>query len=494
MTILKIENNYSWVLTENDELKTLLWKAMRHKARNYFHNARYKMKLWDGYDEYFKRDSGRFLTGLLPEVAQAIAHVKVPYEVDDRRNKVQFAYDVIGEDFLNNWAPAGESGVKLRDYQVEYINQAIKHKRGIITSPTGSGKTNCLIGILKALGGDVPTLVLANKKSLVEQNYKEIMKWGFVNVGRFYSDYKEPNMITCSTVQSAHLLKPILPKIKVLIVDEVHEMMSRQPKAIYSALKACSVRIGMSATAMKFGGTDRSQKFDVKGWIGPVFMLNDESNPSGKLTTKELQERDILSHATNYFIRVTKPRLDYEIYMDAVTKGIAENDHFHDMVAALVKPLPGRTLIIVDRLEHGERLRQRLPDAEWVRGEDSMSAREMVIERLKTEKKVVAIATAGIFNTGINVFCHTLVNAAGGQADHQIVQRYGRGLRVTKDKDGLLYFDFLFENNEYLQKHSNKRVKILEKEGHIIQILDEDVVFTPAPPWASGASEPGVPG
>ena len=30
--------------------------------------------------------------------------------------------------------------------------------------------------------------------------------------------------------------------------------------------------------------------------------------------------------------------------------------------------------------------------------------------------------------------------------------------------------DFLFENNPYLKKHSKKRIKILEKEGHSIEI------------------------
>ena len=64
------------------------------------------------------------------------------------------------------------------------------------------------------------------------------------------------------------------------------------------------------------------------------------------------------------------------------------------------------------------------------------------------------------------------MNSCGGSADHLIIQRMGRGLRTAKDKSGLNYYDFLFENNEYLEKHSEKRISILHKQGHKIKIFD----------------------
>jgi superfamily II DNA or RNA helicase len=159
--------------------------------------------------------------------------------------------------------------------------------------------------------------------------------------------------------------------------------------------------------------------------------------------------------------------------MDAVTKGIAENEGFHSIVSSLANKLKGRTLIIVDRIEHGDRLAGRIGEhCLWVRGSDNLKTRQEVVEKLKKNENAIAIATSGIFNTGINVFVHNLINAAGGQAEHQIIQRFGRGLRVAKDKEGLLYFDFFFRNNDYLKKHSKKRIEILEKEGHKITIME----------------------
>lgn len=467
MNVLKIDNNYSYFLSQDIKTKEFLWKALRFRERSYYHNPFYKQKKWDGYTDFFKKESGRFLTGLLPEIKVALKHLGVEYTIDDRREMIKFLYEKVDENFLND--PSLKRSITLRDYQVDYINQAIQNQRGIVTAPTGAGKSNVLIGILKALPPNVPALVLVNKKQLVEQNYDEIMKWGIPNVGRFYGDKKEPNIITCATVQSAHLLEKLLPKIKVLIVDEIHEMMSKGPKKIYSKLSNACVRVGMSATAFKFGGTDKGQKYDVKGWIGPMFVSH--CTESGRLTTEELQDRNILSKADCKFVEITEPSIPYDIYLDAVTRGIAENDYFHNIVKKIVDGLDGRSLIIVERIEHGDRLQELMPEAVWVRGQDTIQTRKLVIDKLKFETgKVVGIATAGIFNTGIDVFVHNLLNVSGGQADHQIIQRFGRGLRVANDKEKLQYYDFMFLINDYLEKHSRKRVRVLEKEGHAVKL------------------------
>jgi superfamily II DNA or RNA helicase len=134
----------------------------------------------------------------------------------------------------------------------------------------------------------------------------------------------------------------------------------------------------------------------------------------------------------------------------------------------------GRTLILVDRVAHGDALHNLLPGSLWVQGKDNQETRKSVVKQLQKDEHCIAIATQQIFNTGINVFVHNLINAAGGQADHLIIQRMGRGLRTAADKDGLNYYDFLFEINDYLEDHSNKRIKILADEGHKVEIREID--------------------
>jgi superfamily II DNA or RNA helicase len=460
-TVLRIQNCYSWLYCSKPEILSVLHEKMRFRERGYFHSRLYKQKLWDGYTEFFSKKTGRFLTGLLPEIKAALAYLGEEYKILDERGEFNFQNNEIDDGFLG-------SGVKLHDYQVDLTNALIRNRRGVICAPTAAGKTLIMVSILKALPDGCPTLVLANKKSLVEQNYEEIVKWGFKNVGRLYGKYKDPNVITCATVQSLHKMETLLDKVKALVVDEIHENMSKEPKKYFNKMKSCSVRAAVSATPFKFGGKDLCQKWLVKGHFGPVLK---SKSAGGVLTTSHLQERGMLAKSVCTFYPVREPELKYEIYMDAVTRGIAENWQFHNMVVGLVSSLEGRTLILVDRIAHGDALNSLIPGSLWVQGKDDLDTRKMVIEKLKTSKeKTVGIATQQIFNAGINIMVHNVINAAGGQADHHIIQRVGRGLRTASDKDILNYYDFVFENNEYLLEHSKKRIKILKNEGHEIRI------------------------
>ena len=471
-TLLTIDNDFCQLVTTHPKIKETLWDCLRFRERGYFHSRLYKQRLWDGYTEFFKRETGRFLTGLLPEVRAALKHFGIEYETDDRRTQLQFASQEVGESFLNQWLPKGHDPITLHDYQVDLINQSIKHSRGVVFAPTSAGKTFIMLGILKSLPPRTPTLVLQNRVGLAEQNYSELSRWGFENLGRLWGGCVEPNIVTVASVQSVAKMEKALPKIKCLIVDEIHDMMSSTPISVYKKLKGASVRIAISATPFKFGEKDKVQKHQVKGHFGPVLKI--KSTEGGVLTTNELQSRGILSSSKCVFYPIREPRIPHDIYLDAVTRGIAENSFLNDIVARLACRCRGRTLILVDRIAHGDNLNRMLPGSLWVQGKDNSETRKEVIRQLqKSKKDLVAIATQQIFNTGINVFCHNLINAAGGQADHQIIQRMGRGLRTAKDKDELNYYDFVFDINPYLLEHSNKRIKILREQGHDVQVREE---------------------
>jgi superfamily II DNA or RNA helicase len=476
-TTIKVQNCYSFLYTDNENLRKKLWEILRFRENNYYHSRLYKQKLWDGYLDFFKLKTGKFLTGLLADVEFALKNWGIDYKIIDERNCLEFKYNSVDKYFLNQWIN-NNNKIELYDYQVDFINSAIKYKRGIVLSPTSSGKTEIMIGFLKALPQNCPTLILANKTSLVAQNYERMSEWGFKNIGRVYGSgkdgYFEPNVLTCATVQSIHKIEKLLPHIKALVVDEVHDMMSKVPKFIYDNLTSCSVRLAVSATPFKFGGKDKCHKYFTKGYFGPVFKTNSDVAEKGIVKTKKLQERGTLSASKCNFIKIVTPDLFYQLYQDAITLGIVQNLDFHSLVKKIALNQTGRTLILVERLDHGDYLSEMIPDSFWVKGEDNLKTRKYVIEKLQKDNKenAIAIATQGIFNTGINFHVHNLINAAGGKADHLIIQRVGRGLRTANDKDVLNYYDFYFENNEYLLKHSRKRVKILKEEGHEVNILE----------------------
>lgn len=476
--VLKIANDYSFLMSSNEIIKKELWERLRFRDKNYFHNRAYKMKKWDGYIEFFSRETGKFLTGLLPEVSAVLRHHKVEYEVEDGRNLTPFSHTNVNDQFLNQWLQTGKDPVNLYDYQVELINQVAKHRRGVVFAPTSAGKSNIMIGIMKSIAPGTPTLVLQNRVSLAQQNYDEIKLWGFPDVGSLWGKSVNPNVITVASVQSIGKIEKLLPKFKVLIVDEIHDMMSSLPKTVYKRMKAADIRVAVSATPFKFGGTDNVQKFHVRGFFGPVLKIKSAEN--GILTTAELQERGILAKSKCIFFPIREPQIPHDIYIDAVTRGIAESYHFHKIVTRLAKMQKGRTLILVDRIAHGDALHSLMPESLWVQGKDTLATRKSVIKQLQkgdvggVTENVIGIATQQIFNTGINIHVNSLINAAGGQADHLVIQRMGRGLRTAWDKSRLNFYDFIFDINDYLKGHSLKRIDILRKEGHDIEIKEID--------------------
>lgn len=481
MNVVKIENVYSWLITEDDDLKHKLWAALRHPQKGYWHSKAYKQKRWDGHIEYFKENSGMFLTGLLPEIFAALKIANQPYEIVDRRSSVPWLYDTIDDQFLNKWLPQGidpstkepYKPITLHDYQIDYVHQSYRFGRGLITAPTGAGKTYILISILKSLPPATPVLFMTKNSGLVNQNYKEMKLWGVKNLGRYYGKYKEPNTVMCCTahVDTLRSIQDFLPKVKVLIVDEVHECMSDVPVAAYRMMKNASNRFGFSATSFKFDGKDKVQKWAVKGHFGGVFKT--KTTETGYLTTKELQNRGILSRSRCTVYPMEEPKnIKHEPYGDAVTLGIANNLFFHNVVKRLAAKLTGRTLILVERIDQGNYLQQLIPNAHWIKGADDIEEREKVFKELKIGENVVCIAMRQIITAGINVYLHNMINAAGGQAEHNIIQQMGRGLRCAPDKECLDFYDFWFKTNDYLDDHSVNRIRVLEKEGHEVTIKE----------------------
>ena len=466
--LLKIYNDFSYLTGLPQEIDDKLYEKLAFRKEGYYHSSAYRQHLWDGFTRFYSK-SGKFLTGLLPEVYAALTYYGVNYQTIDDRDITQFTQKTIDKDFLNKWIPKKEKKFKeLYDYQVDLVNQAIKYKRGIIQAPTGSGKTNIIICLMHLLPPKTPILFLANRKLLVKQTYDDLIQWGVPNVGRLNSDYHDPNLITCVNVQSIHHIQKLLPKFKAVIADEIHMLSNKSGISVFKKLTGATVRIAVSATPFK---SDKVQKYTVKGYFGPVFKTSVVEG--GVLTVNYLQGEGNLSKSVCTFYPIIEPQLPYEIWQDAVDLGLARNVFLHNIVNRLTKKLKGRTLILVERIVHGDMLNSLISNSLWVRGKDNEESRQYVIDKLKYSKEdVVAIATRQIFDTGVNLFVHNVINNTDVSAEHIIKQLTGRGLRPADDKEILQYFDFVYKINPYLEDHSNERIKVLKKEKHKVIVKD----------------------
>jgi superfamily II DNA or RNA helicase len=199
-------------------------------------------------------------------------------------------------------------------------------------------------------------------------------------VGRLSMDHQEEEpLITCATVQSLGKLPELQRRTQVLIADEVHQFSSDLSLEALQRFENAFFRVGFSATPFRNSAVHR---YRVMSGFGPV--LTD-------LNTRQLTERRVLAPATAHFYQVAAPAdLSMLSYQEAETEGIATNPHLTESIVRLVRDRihGGRILLLVKRLQQGDTLARLIPDALWVRGEDSASTRKHIIEQLKSSQEV----------------------------------------------------------------------------------------------------------
>lgn len=358
----------------------------------------------------------------------------------------------------------------LREHQLRLIEAAIKGPRSILKCATGGGKT-LVMATLCHVYDQGRIIILCRNKNLVVQTADVLASFlGASAVGRVSGDFDETNArVIVSTVQSVKKIAKLIDSIDILIVDEVHQFGSKLSKEVVELFSQTAFRWGLSATPLKAG--HEIHNYRLKGLFGPLAC---------DVTTKELTATSLLSSAAIRFVVISKPKkMITAAWEFAERAGIYENEHMHKVVAHIVinQIKAGRVLILVQRLDHGDRLQELIPDSFWISGSCSKVDRMTAFHRLKVSKpdeKVVVILSS-IGNTGIDVLPHYLINCTGGGvAEALTIQKIGRGLRTGADKTMLHYIDFMHETNSYLKKHSETRLKTLWHDGHTDIAVDTE--------------------
>lgn len=419
---------------------------------------------WDGYTRFFNEENGKFLAGLVPEMCRSLAQLGYDAEVfrvQGQSEQIAWREDLIRPELTIVKTKSGD--FPLRDYQLELIWKAVDAGRGVIEAATGAGKTAILASLLK-ITGDAPALMLFRSRDLLHQTEKELLAMGIPRemLGAYYAEAHRPARFMLTTVQSLHYVEPVIHLFRVLMADECHYGITTAGcTGFLRKATAATVRIGFSATAWK--KRDPVHNFKLIGHFG---------NSLGRIKAKELQGRGFLAQCDTRFVRIDEPAYGFQdlAYIEAYRTYLVNNAYFHDRVADIVNnQCRGRTLVLVEWKDHGLALNARIPNSHWVNGDDPKIYRGELREKLRSETEDIVVISTAIFGTGLDIFIHNLVNCSGGRSDIQVIQKYGRGLRLAPDKERAVYWDFLHLTNRYLEDHSRERMRELRKEGHRIE-------------------------
>jgi len=152
--------------------------------------------------------------------------------------------------------------IEYRDYQTEVIAKTLeafnkRQRRVVIASPTGSGKTVIMMGIIeRAAAAGARVLIIVHRRELIDQILT------YVDAGVICSGYEpDPdNTIQVATVQSL-LSRKVRPRARLVIFDEVHHYAAESWREIQEEYKFSRI-LGLTATPVRADGKPLGNFFD----------------------------------------------------------------------------------------------------------------------------------------------------------------------------------------------------------------------------------------
>jgi superfamily II DNA or RNA helicase len=468
--IIKDEVNVKIENLDLDTRKALVRKFKYEDPTARFRPA-YKLGRWDGTVSFFGLGGTTYLS-MLPQVLEFLEAKNYYIELEDYRNTTALHFDQISEDFWGEktW-PKGHRFegelIRLRDDQVEVINKFLENPQCIQEIATGFGKTITTATLAKICENYGRTVTIVPNKSLVEQTEEDFINVG-LDVGVYYGDRKDLNKThTICTWQSLNILDKksmnfdeeneiltlaeLLEGVNCVIVDEVHMAKADVLKKLLTHnLANAPIRWGLTGTVPKADHEFQS----IRASLGEVVH---------QVKAHELQEAGVLSTCHVQVIQTAEWK-EFKGYKEELKFLVSDEDRM-TYVANMIQGIAetGNTLVLVDRIESGNFLTERLADSVFISGKVKTKDRKEEYREVATADNKIIVATYGVAAVGINIpRIFNLVLLEPGKSFVRVIQSIGRGIRKAEDKDFVQIWD-ITASTKYAKRHLTERKKFYKE-------------------------------
>ena len=436
----------------------------------------YRNKMWDGKIRLFSDKTGKIYVGLLDYIKEFCDRNEIGYDIDDDVDDTKNVDKNNVEDFIKSLKPKSKGkDLTLRDYQSEAIWYGISKNRGMLISPTASGKSLIIYALIRyynLLLKDKKILILVPTTSLVEQMYSDFIDYGWDDkyLHRIYQGHEKDTdkPVIISTWQSLYKLdKKYFENFGCVVGDEAHLFKSKSLTTIMTKLINCKYRFGMTGT---LDGT-QTHRLVLEGLFGKVKKVT---------TTKELIDKDTLASLKIKCIVLKHKEEDCKAVKDLKyseeIQYIVSHKTRNDFISRLCDNLSGNTLCLYQLVEkHGLVLYKFMKDFNikffFIHGGVDTEDREKIRAITEKETNAIIIASYGTFSTGINIRnLHNVVFASPSKSRIRVLQSIGRGLR--KSDRGDIYTtlldiadDFSYKDRKnFTLNHFLERINIYNEE------------------------------
>ena len=193
-------------------------------------------------------------------------------------------------------------------------------------------------------------------------------------------------------------------------------------------------------------------------------------NVIGKLSASELQDKGVLAQCHVNIIQL-QDHVEFTNYQSEL-KHLLEDKNRLDTIAELVLKIKdsGNTLILVDRVNAGKEIVDRLPNAVFVSGETKLTERKEEYDEVATANDKIIVATYGVASVGINIpRIFNLVLLEPGKSFVRVIQSIGRGIRKAEDKDHVMIWD-ITSSCKFAKRHLTQRKSFYKEANYPFSI------------------------
>ena len=428
----------------------------------------FKNRMWDGKINLFNTMTKELYLGLLPYVEHFAVERDYSIEASEEINAQENFSLNEGKEYISNLK------LKLipRDYQTDAFVHCIRNHRGLIVSPTASGKS--FIIYLLAEYYQKKTLLIVPTISLVHQMRSDFIEYGMheddIHIIMSGEEKTTDRSVVISTWQSIYKMrKDYFADFDVVIGDECHQFKAKSLTSIMTKLVNCKYRFGFTGT---LDGTE-TNKLVLEGLFGKAKQF---------VKTKELIDSDHLS-AFKIKCLVLKhtdeekklaSKMNYQNEMDYIVGHNRRNKFIQNLTISL----NGNTLLLFQYVDkHGkilyDMISKKVQEGRkvfFVYGGTDADTRENIRSITENETNAIIIASYGTFSQGINIRnLHNIIFASPSKSRIRNLQSIGRGLRKGEAKDKAVLFDISDDLRHkskvnYTLNHFAERVKIYNSE------------------------------
>ena len=443
----------------------------------------FKLGRWDGTVSFFGIGGTTYLN-LLDQIIPELERRNYDIDIEDQRSSPVPEFTKITSDFWGEkcW-PQGHrfegQPIRLRDDQVEVVNNFLLNTQSLQEVATGAGKTIMTATLSKICEKYGRTITIVPNKSLVEQTEEDFINVG-LDVGVYYGDRKDLDKThTICTWQSLNILDKksknfdedqsnftldeFLKNVNTIIVDEVHMAKAEVLKNLLTRNLATSfIRWGLTGTVPK----EKINFENIRVSIGDVV---------GKVSAHDLQQKGILSQCNVNIIQTAEWK-EFSGYAEEL-KYLVTNEERIDFVASKIAKISegGNTLILVDRIECGKMLKEKLAkitgsDVAFVSGSVKTKDRKEEYAEVSISNEKIIVATYGVAAVGINIpRIFNLVLLEPGKSFVRVIQSIGRGIRKAEDKDHVEIWD-ITAATKYAKRHLTERKRYYNEAKYPFKI------------------------